>query len=574
MKRKFFVRNFIFVAFPAILVAVLLGAMAVYLTIDTTRDEITRNQEQKLNQIKDNLEVIFSDADAQSLNYSTYPYVIGQLKMLLENGFQNKEYLDINKMLRPFLDSSVNSKPFLHSIYLYLYNGNGNFFASGIGLANALNHRDTEWMDAIKGVDDSRKQWLEVRTTSAYQKSNYDVEVLTLYKRLYSPGVEKPVGTLLMNIRKDYLEELLNSNLEFSGQTVMIVSGDEILVQAGTTVNYPRMTEKERNSYFVTELESPGYEVKFIAMTPKGTLLGRASGLIRVVGYAIFLSLALGIWTAFLTTRHNARNVRRITDIFEAAEKGQSLPEVSDHVNDEYGYIIQNVVKNFVEKQYLCMQLAEKSFKLEGMYFYFLQSQLNPHFLFNTLKNIFWKTVRLTGGQNEASRMIDLLTTLLYYALVQPDKFVMVSEEIKMTNCYLEIQQLRFDFRFKVIWNCEPEIQSVKIIKFILQPLVENSVSHGFDQSETEGEINITVKRKGEALYFAVEDNGKGLEYDHLERIKAQLMEEDTPEEGIGLYNLNKRLTLTYGENAGLLIESEPGVYTRVSFCITADDKK
>ena len=68
MKRKFFLRNFLFVAFPAILVAVLLGAMAVYLTIDSTKDEITRNQDQKLNQIKDNLEVIFSDADAQSLN--------------------------------------------------------------------------------------------------------------------------------------------------------------------------------------------------------------------------------------------------------------------------------------------------------------------------------------------------------------------------------------------------------------------------------------------------------------------------------------------------------------------------
>ena len=111
------------------------------------------------------------------------------------------------------------------------------------------------------------------------------------------------------------------------------------------------------------------------------------------------------------------------------------------------------------------------------MYYYFLQSQLNPHFLFNTLKNIFWKTVRLTGSQNEASRMIDLLTTLLYYALVQPDKFVMISEEIKMTNCYLEIQQLRFDSKFKVTWKCGPEIQSMKIIKFILQLLVENIVS-------------------------------------------------------------------------------------------------
>ena len=574
MKRKFFLRNFLFVAFPAVLVAILLGAMAVYLTIDSTKEEITRNQEQKLNQIKDSLEVIFSDADAQSLNYSTYPYVIGQLKRLLENGFQDKEYLDINKMFRPFVDSAVNSKPFLHSIYLYIDNGNGNFFASGVGLANSANHRDTEWMSEIASQDDTRKQWLEVRMTSAYQKSNYNVEVLTLYKRLYSPGVEKPVGTLLMNIRKDYLEELFRNNLEMEGQTILMENQDGILIQAGDPVTLPEQTGRAQKQYFITELDSPGYGVKFIAATPKGALLQRASGLVKVVGFAIFLSLALGIWTAFLTTRHNANNVKRVTDILDAAKKGESLPEMENHVQDEYSYIVENIVKNFVEKNYLQMQLAEKSYKLESMYYYFLQSQLNPHFLFNTLKNIFWKTVRLTGSQNEASRMIDLLTTLLYYALVQPDKFVMISEEIKMTNCYLEIQQLRFDSKFQVSWRCGPEIQSMKIIKFILQPLVENSVSHGFDQTETDGKIDITIKMEDGALYFAVADNGKGFTADRLEIIKRQLNEEDTPEEGIGLYNLNRRLTLTYGEKAALSIESTPGGGAVVSFSIPMENKK
>ncbi len=95
------------------------------------------------------------------------------------------------------------------------------------------------------------------------------------------------------------------------------------------------------------------------------------------------------MYTAFLTARRNAGNVQRVINIFEAAENGEKLPEVSKRVNDEYSYIIQNVVKSFLEKNYLKMQLEEKKYKLDSMYFSFLQSQINPHFLFNTLKNIF-----------------------------------------------------------------------------------------------------------------------------------------------------------------------------------------
>lgn len=574
MKRKFFVRNFMFGALPAIVVAVFLGAMALYQTFDRTREEILKTQAQTLNQMKDSMDVMFSDADAQSLNYSAYPYITGRLKELLQNGYQDMEHVDINNMLKPFLDSFVNTKPYLHSVYLYLDNPSGNFFASGVGLANAANHRDTEWMEEINDPRETRIQWIQARTTSTYQKSAYDTRVLTLYKRIYYTGHYSPEGTLLLNVKMDYLEKMMKSGLAFEGQSLFITNRDEILVQVGEGYCWTELSDSDKNRYYIEEKESPGYDLKLVSMVPKSAVYHNASGMIVLVTAAIFLSLFLGLCTAWMTTSHNARSVHQMVGIFEAAENGEQLPEISPRANDAYGYIMQNVVKNFLEKNYLQMQLAEKKYKLDSMYFSFLQSQLNPHFLFNTLKNIFWKTVRLTGGQNDASRMIDLLTVLLHYALVNPDKFVTVSEEVKMTGCYLEIQQLRFNSGINVTWDCDSGVEEERIIKFILQPLVENSISHGLEGRQEKGRLTITVKRMGEKLFICVADNGSGFTAERLAEIRKRLAEEEPPVKGIGLYNLNKRLILTYGQDAALQIESEMERGTNIFFYIPARDKK
>lgn len=567
MKRNFFIKNFIFGSLPALVVAVLLGGSAVWMNFREAKAEISRIQERSLLQLKDNMDVMFSDADAQCLNYSSYPYITSRLKELLNVGYREMRHVEINNMLKPFLDSFVNTKPYLHSVYLYLDNPGGNFFASGVGVANELNHRDTEWIQEINEKTDERTQWIEARVTSAYQKSAYDERVLTLFKKIYYSGNRNAAGTLLMNIRTEYLERLMESSLSFEGQSMIVAAGQDELIRAGAQVDYFHLTQRERGRFFIAEKEIPGYDIVLISMVPSHVVYSQASSLIRLLWVAIFLSLLLGMCTAFLTARRNAGNVRRVTDIFEAAENGEKLPEVSKRVNDEYSYIIQNVVKNFLEKNYLKMQLEEKKYKLDSMYFSFLQSQINPHFLFNTLKNIFWKTVRLTGGQNDASRMIDLLTTLLHYALVHPARFVTIREELKMTECYLEIQRLRFGPDIHVKWDYDETTGEEEIIRFVLQPLVENSISHGMERQEG-GLLNISIARKGERVAFCVSDNGAGFTPERLADIRSRLASETAPVEGIGLYNLNRRLILCYGEEAGLVIESEPFRETKISFCI------
>jgi two-component system sensor histidine kinase YesM len=570
MKRKFFLRNLFFIALPTVLVVALLGCMAIFMIYNITSKTINTVEEQTVSQIQDSAEVIFSEADAQSLNYSISPYILIKLESLLENGYSDKANMDISYMIKTYLDSNVNSKLFLHSIYIYLNNSHNNFFVSGLGLANQYNYSDVEWISQITQTQNEKMQWFEVRTISEYSMSSYSTEVLTLYKRLLRSGYSTSVGTIVLNIRMAYFRDFMAGYLTYDGQSILLMNENgTILCQAGTAVPFTSLEDKALvKDYFIATVKSPGYGLSFISLTPKNVVYDTAGDMIGIVWVFIGIAFIIGMILAFFITQKNARNVERVIHIFDSAEKGLVLPTVSEKTNDEYGFIIQNIVRNYVEKSNLQMQLAEKKHKLEAMYFSFLQSQLNPHFLFNTLKNIFWKTIKLTGGPNDTSRMIDLLTLLLHYALVNPDKFVKISDEIKITSYYLEILQMRFDNSFSVEWGYQTEVEEYRSIKFVLQSLVENSISHGLVQHDGSGKLRITIRVEEDRLHFNVIDNGSGFTPDRLEEINQRLLNEDSPVEGVGLYNLNKRLILTYGMDSGLTITSNPGVETSISFHI------
>lgn len=573
MRRRFLIRNFFSLTLPVLLVVVLLGVMALFITADGTKNSIESIDRQTVERIADSTRLIFSEADAQSLNYSVSPYMILKLEGLLQNGYSDKSYLDVAYMIKTTLDSNVNSKPFLHSVCIYLNNDGGNFFASGVGLANRLNYLDVSWIESARRAPREAEQWLELRRVSEYAGSSYSTNVITLYKRLYRSGHTGSVGVIVINIRQDYLQKFLTAYLTYPGQGIYLLGSDgRVLCAAGAAAGSDRLDpDALGRDHFVSQEENTAYGLRYVAVTPRSELYVQSESMVHTVLLFTVGSLLLGMALAYLVTRKNSRNVENIILLLESAEKGEAPPEIRVGA-DEYGFIIQNIVKTFLEKSYLKMQLSEKKYKLETMYFSFLQSQLNPHFLFNTLKNIFWKTVRLTGEPNDASKMIDRLTSLLHYTLVDTDRFVSVEEEIEKTNCYLEIQQMRFDYQFAVEWDCGEDVPACKCIKFMLQPLVENSVSHGLAQLDGKGALRISIHNGDGFLRVAVEDNGNGFTPGRLAEVNSALKDEDAPVKGIGLYNLNKRLVLTYGEQARLSIESEPFVRTVIRFCFPAQD--
>lgn len=188
-----------------------------------------------------------------------------------------------------------------------------------------------------------------------------------------------------------------------------------------------------------------------------------------------------------------------------------------------------------------------------------LQSQINPHFLYNSLSLINWKA--LEAGKEDISQITLALSTFYRTSLNKGKNMLPIREEINNVRSYLEIQKVMHDDSFDAVYEIEPGILEYETLNLILQPLVENAIEHGLELKEDgRGLLRITgqLDPGEESVVLTVEDNGVGMEQEKAQRVLTE------HSEGYGVRNVNERIRLCYGEEYSLRIESAPGKGTKV----------
>jgi two-component system sensor histidine kinase YesM len=183
-----------------------------------------------------------------------------------------------------------------------------------------------------------------------------------------------------------------------------------------------------------------------------------------------------------------------------------------------------------------------------------LQAQINPHFLHNTLDTISWSAMRLTGGRNDTSSMINSLAGLLRYALHDASTLVTLSEELENTRVYLELQAIRYKDLFEVVWDIETGTETLSVIKLILQPIVENAIVHGVKPLGQNGIITVCAKAGDGCLRLTVRDNGIGMDKRSADMLQKKLSDQEAiyVERHIGITNVNQRIRLFFGDKYGV----------------------
>ncbi len=202
-----------------------------------------------------------------------------------------------------------------------------------------------------------------------------------------------------------------------------------------------------------------------------------------------------------------------------------------------------------------------------------LQSQINPHFLYNTLDSVIWMTE--SGQQAEAIQMVTSLARLFRISLSKGKSIIPLADELEHARHYMNIQQIRFKNKFTTEIQAKPGTEGLYTLKLIIQPLLENAIYHGMSSAEDDGLIRVTAYREGEDLLIDVEDNGLGMRPE----LAASLLDADRPEvrtrgSGIGVRNVHQRVSLTFGEGYGLTIFSEPDEGTLVRIRLPALDRE
>lgn len=198
-----------------------------------------------------------------------------------------------------------------------------------------------------------------------------------------------------------------------------------------------------------------------------------------------------------------------------------------------------------------------------------LQSQINPHFLYNTLDAIAW--IARLKKQPDIERLISSLATFFRISLHKGDKFVTVEEEIRLVQSFVTVEQMRFPDKFEVEYEMDEALHGIRILKLILQPIAENAIKHGISEKRGRGRIWIKGELRGEDIRFTVTDDGVGFS---SSATLSQAKEDVLFQSGYGLRNVDERIKLEYGPQYGLRITSTPGQGTTVTISLKKELSK
>ena len=197
-----------------------------------------------------------------------------------------------------------------------------------------------------------------------------------------------------------------------------------------------------------------------------------------------------------------------------------------------------------------------------------LQSQINPHFLYNTLDSIIW----MAEGKKheEVVLMTSSLARLLRQSITNEDELVTVESELSYARSYLTIQQMRYKDKLSFLVEADPEVLPMRIIRLILQPLIENAIYHGIKYKESPGQILVRAYKEEDQLILLIRDDGVGMDEEVLKHIFDR-HKVNYQSNGVGVYNVQQRIRLYYGQEYGIRYESRPGEGTTARITLPAD---
>jgi two-component system sensor histidine kinase YesM len=264
-----------------------------------------------------------------------------------------------------------------------------------------------------------------------------------------------------------------------------------------------------------------------------------------------------------------------------AVEKGEYVAIKGDDSRDEIGKIIHiyntmvNSLHDLIHENYLVnLNIQNIELKKKEAEIMVLQSQIDPHFLFNTLESIRMSLVR-KGDTEDANAVLAMSRLLKATYSFRHDK-ITIREEIDFVEDYIRIQKFKFRDKIAFRINVQESCFEYWIPKLTIQPIIENAIQHGFSKTRKEGAINLEIKETDQQVVIQIDDNGVGMDPELLQEITQEMNrhEDLRTDRFVGLRNINERIQLYYGPQYGVRINSQKGKGTRVFIQIPVDLKK
>lgn len=383
------------------------------------------------------------------------------------------------------------------------------------------------------------------------------------------------LGVLLVDMNYSSIEQLLEkANTDTSGEYVYLMAPD------GEIIYHPKQNLIHMGLYEENNTEAAGYEDttvkenfhgekrlvtvktisytgwKLISVVPMKSFSMGMTGMRNLVVLLVALTVLAVVILNQMVSARISKPLRRLNDSVKEWEAGNMNPDIYIGGSMEVEHLGKTLRSTVAQIRQLMDDIVVEQEEKRKSELDALQSQITPHFLYNTLDSIVWM---ITGERyDDAVFMITQLASLFRISLSKGKTVIKIEDEVKHARNYMNIQKIRYKNSFEVDFQIEEDILDGCIVKLVLQPLLENAIYYGMEFMDGEGEIHVRGYRKDKDVYLEVEDNGLGMPEEEAAELLNGKERPHKHGSGVGLVNVHSRLKLRFGEAYGLVIHSCP----------------
>ncbi len=440
--------------------------------------------------------------------------------------------------------------------------------------------KDKTWYDEVLDGE-SKICWIGSTNNAAGAKSISAIRVLKDLKWEYG----KKIGVLKVNINESDIAEILSGISTSRNAQAYLMSEEGVIISSQDKGEIGSKVQENISSEIAEMPEQGTFRIgkgadekivvyrniwklgwKLVAVVPYREMI---SDIRRVRDFNLFFIFTITIISMVIIYVFSAEFVKRVINItkqMKKIEETQFNQLITPKYKDELGLIEEKFNEMTVRIKRLLNDVYTSESKKRDAELKALQAQINPHFLYNTLDTINWMAVDQRAYN--VSSMVSILGRYLRIILSEGRDIISIASEIEQTKLYIQIQQVRFHNMLEVEYDIDEEVEQYITVKLILQPILENSIIHGF-QSKTQykGKINIHGEKAGDIIRFEITDNGVGFDTSasinkNTDNNSDKSVHSGT---GYGLKNVHERLELHFKKAVKLNIQSEIGKGTMVT---------
>ena len=579
-KKRFFplqIKILLLSLFVVIIPITTLGIISLNQTSQIMQQKISLSNMNTVEQIGDNIEFIVQNVHDISL------YLIQNENVRTYFNLRENESLDTiyhNKLkIENDLEQLISPKIFIDSIYIKGVNN--------LEL-NTEDHRNDLGSETVRRSAElyGKPFWY---LDTVYDYKNRPIKVLSMVRSIYdTSNITRKLAVMKINVNADAFYNIYKDKMIVENDEFFVLDNNDTIISAtssdkvGNTFDYSMFSKSRLNSdlgYFQIKFKGLVYLVTYYKLGTNGWKIINIVPLKQLLkdntkvqdDLIITIIICFAVCAAIITffSERILARLKKLSKLMEKVENEDFDVYIEPKGNDEITRLYHSFnrmsakLKELIQKVY-SVQLKQREAELMA-----LQAQINPHFLYNTLDNIYW--MGRMEKAFETSKMVEALSKLFRQSLNNGEETTKVRNEIDHIRNYIIIQQIRYKDKITFSLNVEDDTLDYLTIKFVLQPLVENAIVHGCRDQDKCGMIDISVFKENGKLLFKVEDNGVGVDLDEINR----LLEEPDGKRGMAIKNVNDRIQLFFGDEYGLkFIKKENGTTVIVTQPLIEEGKQ